>query len=84
MKENPKIASKLSFPPKRWVGSNLEPSFLGRRLAGLQVFLASVLEIRDLKSNPALVDFLCHDKPPETMNYLEANRVRREENSSRM
>ena len=75
IKENPSIASQISFPPKRWVGSNLDPAFLGRRLAGLQVFLASVLEIRDSKSSPALLSFLCLDKPPVGENILEENRV---------
>ena len=76
MKENQLISSKIPFPPKRWVGSNLEPSFLGRRLAGLQVFLASVLEIKDIKSNPALKTFLCLDNPPaDAVNGLESSRV---------
>eukprot|EP00092_Neocalanus_flemingeri_P011938 GFUD01012871.1.p1 GENE.GFUD01012871.1~~GFUD01012871.1.p1 ORF type:complete len:519 (+),score=122.27 GFUD01012871.1:203-1759(+) len=74
-KENPKLVSQLPLPPKRWVGSNLEPAFLGRRLAGLQVFLASVLEIKDLKSSPALLSFLCLDKPPVEQDRLEANRA---------
>eukprot|EP00090_Calanus_glacialis_P023668 TRINITY_DN36648_c0_g1_i4.p1 TRINITY_DN36648_c0_g1~~TRINITY_DN36648_c0_g1_i4.p1 ORF type:complete len:489 (-),score=146.93 TRINITY_DN36648_c0_g1_i4:102-1568(-) len=76
MKENQQNLSKISFPPKRWVGSNLEPSFLGRRLACLQVFLASVLEIKDIKSNPALQSFLCLDKPPaDAVNGLESSRA---------
>eukprot|EP00092_Neocalanus_flemingeri_P070388 GFUD01086394.1.p1 GENE.GFUD01086394.1~~GFUD01086394.1.p1 ORF type:complete len:510 (+),score=122.49 GFUD01086394.1:579-2108(+) len=74
-KENRKLVSQLPLPPKRWVGSNLEPAFLGRRLAGLQVFLASVLEIKDLKSSPALLSFLCLDKPPVEQDRLEANRA---------
>ena len=74
-KENTEITSQISFPPKRWVGSNLDPAFLGRRLAGLQVFLASVLEIRELKSSPALLAFLCLDKPPVGENMLEKNMV---------
>ena len=33
--------SGFAFPPKRYVGSNLDPTFLGRRLSCLQVFLSS-------------------------------------------
>ena len=45
-------------------------------MAGLQVFLASVLAIKDLKSNPALVSFFCLEKPPvAVVNSLEENRV---------
>eukprot|EP00092_Neocalanus_flemingeri_P006599 GFUD01007117.1.p1 GENE.GFUD01007117.1~~GFUD01007117.1.p1 ORF type:complete len:320 (+),score=85.31 GFUD01007117.1:80-1039(+) len=73
MKENKSIADQLHFPPKRWVGSNLDPIFLGRRLAGLQVFLASALEINDLKKSPALLSFLCLDSPPVGRNGLETN-----------
>ena len=39
--ESPSLAPRIPFPPKRWVGSNLEPAFLGRRLAGLQVIWLS-------------------------------------------
>jgi len=76
LKENQQFVSKISFPPKRWVGSNLEPSFLGRRLAGLQVFLASLLDIPGIKSNTVVESFLCLDKPPlDAVNDLESNRA---------
>ena len=75
MKENPKLACQLSFPPKRWIGSNLEPTFLGRRFAGLQVFLAAILERKELKSSPDLLSFLCLYKAPEDGLGKEANRV---------
>jgi len=76
IKGNQQALSKIPFPPKRWVGSNLEPSFLGRRLAGLQVFLASLLEVQDIKSNPLFESFLCLDKPPlDALNGLESNRA---------
>jgi len=75
IKSYPAIASQLSFPPKRWIGSNLEPKFLGRRLAGLQVFLASVLEIKTLKLSTAMLAFLCLDKPVVDRNSQEENRA---------
>jgi len=76
LKESPGLGPRLPFPPKRWVGSNLEPAFLGRRLAGLQVFLASVLEDSSLRGSPALASFLCLDqRPPVGGNGLEANRA---------
>jgi len=76
MKDSQQFISKIPFPAKRWVGSNLEPSFLGRRLAGLQVFLASLLEIPEIKTNPVLQSFLCLDKPPvDAVNGLESNRA---------
>ena len=62
LKETPSTASRIPFPPKRWVGSNLEPAFLGRRLAGLQVFLATAMEDQELGSSPALGEFLCLDQ----------------------
>jgi len=76
LKENQQFVAKISFPPKRWVGSNLEPSFLGRRLAGLQVFLASLLDIPGIKSHTVVESFLCLDKPPlDAVNDLESNRA---------
>jgi len=59
LKESPSLAPRIPFPPKRWVGSNLEPAFLGRRLAGLQVFLATVMEDSEMRRSPALSNFLC-------------------------
>jgi len=75
VKNYPAIASQLSFPPKRWIGSNIEHKFLGRRLAGLQVFLASVLEIQTLKLSTAMQAFLCLDKPVVDRNSQEENRA---------
>jgi len=75
-KEHQSALSKIPFPPKRWVGSNLEPSFLGRRLAGLQVFLASILEISSVRQSQVVQSFLCLDKPPvDDLNGLESSRV---------
>jgi len=62
IKESPSLAPRVPFPPKRWVGSNLEPAFLGRRLAGLQVFLATVMEDSEMRRSPALSNFLCLDQ----------------------
>jgi len=62
IKESPSLAPRIPFPPKRWVGSNLEPAFLGRRLAGLQVFLATVMEDVEMMRSPALSRFLCLDQ----------------------
>jgi len=62
IKESPSVAPRIPFPPKRWVGSNLEPAFLGRRLAGLQVFLATVMEDAEMRRSPALANFLCLDQ----------------------
>jgi len=76
LKEYQSALSKFPFPPKRWVGSNLEPSFLGRRLAGLQVFLASILEISSVRQSQGVQSFLCLDKPPvDDLNGLESSRV---------
>ena len=75
IKEHPSRESQLHFPPKRWVGSNLEPTFLGRRLAGLQFFLATILEIRELKSSKVLQSFLCPNKPISGQPCLQDNKV---------
>ena len=64
LKEAQGNSPKIPFPPKRWVGSNLDPAFLGRRLAGLQVFLATVMEDAELRRSPALTAFLCLDQRP--------------------
>jgi len=75
VKEHPALESQLPFPPKRWIGSNLEPTFLGRRLAGLQFFLVSVLEIKALLSNQVVRSFLCLDKTNSGQSTFQENRV---------
>jgi hypothetical protein len=73
LKEAPSLAPRIPFPPKRWVGSNLDPAFLGRRLAGLQVFLATAME-GELRRSPALGAFLCLEQRPAG-GGLEASRA---------
>jgi len=75
IKENQASAPKLAFPSKRWVGSNFDPTFLGRRLAGLQVFLGNILDVKALKTNKALMEFLCLDKPPVGQTGIEDKRA---------
>ena len=58
IRENQELVSSLPFPSKRFFGSNLDQTFLGRRLEGLQVFLGTVLEMKDLKKSKALQSFL--------------------------
>jgi len=75
MKDCPSKESELPFPPKRWVGSNLEPTFLGRRLAGLQFFLATVMEEKELRQSPAVQAFLCVSRPLSGQTYPQENKV---------
>ena len=58
IRENPELVSSLPFPSKRFFGSNLDQAFLDRRLEGLQVFLGTVIEMKDLKQSKALQSFL--------------------------
>lgn len=75
IKEFPSKESDLPFPPKRWVGSNLEPTFLGRRLAGLQFFLATVLEVTELRQSSAVLAFLSISRPLSGQSYPLENKV---------
>jgi len=75
IKEFPSKESELPFPPKRWVGSNLEPTFLGRRLAGLQFFLATVLEVTELRQSPGVLAFLSVSRPLSGQSYPLENKV---------
>ena len=61
IKKNPELVSSLPFPSKRFFGSNLDQTFLDRRLEGLQVFPGTVLEMKDLKKDKALQSFLSMD-----------------------
>jgi len=65
LKEFPCV-SGFAFPPKRYVGSNLDPTFLGRRLSCLQVFLSSVLGLKEVCNHPSLITFLCLSTPAPT------------------
>merc|ERR1719365_123340 len=71
IKESPSLAPRIPALPKRWVGSNLEPAFLGRRLAGLQVFLATVMEDSEMRRSPALENFLCLNDQQRTVPATE-------------
>ena len=76
LQEFPTQVSPIPFPPKRWVGSNLEPGFLGRRLSGLQLFLGSLLEVKEVLGHPGLVAFLCLDTPSCSDDVtMESSRV---------
>merc|ERR1711974_313441 len=48
-----------------------EPAFLGRRLAGLQVFLATVMEDSEVRRSPALANFLCLNDQQRTVGTTE-------------
>lgn len=65
--------SSLAFPPKRWVGSNLEPSFLGRRLACLQVFLGCLTEVKEINHHPSFLSFLCLETPSHSDDVIQDN-----------
>jgi len=57
-KEYPEYSTDLDIPPKRWIGNNLEPTFLSRRLVGLQMYLTKLLEKEVLLQNYGVRYFL--------------------------
>ena len=58
LRENLKLDSSPSFPSKSFFGSNLDQKLIERRLEGLQEFLGTVLEMKDLKKSKAFHSFL--------------------------
>lgn len=54
----PMAIDDIYFLPKRWLGCSLDPGFIQRRRAGLQTFLRSITEEKQLQSAPELIKFL--------------------------
>ena len=67
-KENLSLVSALPFPQKQLFRSNLDRNILQERLAGLKLFLGSVLKCKELKTSKAFQLFL-NLSPDENSNH---------------
>lgn len=68
-------AVNFVLPPKKWLGSNFNPSFLDERLHGLQKFVQSVLACKDISNSKHVRLFFCLDDPPGAYDSLEESRA---------
>ena len=72
-KEFPEV--DLDLPPKKWLGDNFDPQFIGKRIAGLSKYLKSLIKHTQVAESQAVKRFLCLDKPPHRASSLSSNRV---------
>ena len=70
--------SVFTLPPKRWIGNNYDPIFIGHRIQGLNKFLRQILETSpsEIRDSSLIRDFLCLDSPPHRATSLSSCRVR--------
>ena len=74
-KEFPLLALDLDLPPKKWLGDNFDPVFIGKRMVGLKKFLKNILNYHEVSESSAFKRFLCLDKPPHRASSLSSTRV---------
>jgi len=69
--------SGLGLPPKRWIGNNYDPVFIGHRIEGFNTFLKQILEtsLTEIRDSSLVRDFLCLDSPPNRASSLSSCRV---------
>ncbi|XP_069700877.1 sorting nexin-16 [Periplaneta americana] len=66
---------KLTLPRKRWFGDNFDPNFLEDRINGLQCFVNTILEHRQVYTAPSVQDFFCLNEPPTYAESVEESRA---------
>ncbi|XP_028410185.1 uncharacterized protein LOC114532792 isoform X2 [Dendronephthya gigantea] len=66
---------KLHLPPKRRLGDNFNPEFIARRAQGLQNFIRTILQHRNLRMSRETREFFCLDEPPGPFDSLEESRA---------
>ena len=69
--------SVIQLPPKRWIGNNFDPVFIGHRIEGLNKFLKQILESgsAEIRDSNLVRDFLCLDSPHNRSSSLSSCRV---------
>lgn len=60
----------LALPKKKWFGNNFSSAFLDSRIAGLQVFINTILSNAEMRKSPAVREFFCLDEPPMFSNEI--------------
>lgn len=60
----------LALPKKKWFGNNFSSAFLDSRIAGLQVFINTILSNTEMRKSPAVREFFCLDEPPMFSNEI--------------
>jgi hypothetical protein len=65
------------LPPKRWIGNNYDPVFIGHRIEAFNTFLKQILEtsLTEIRYSSLVRDFLCLDSPPNRASSLSSCRV---------
>ena len=66
----------FDLPPKKWLGDNFDPVFLGRRISGLGKYLKRIMHHPEASECAAFRRFLCMDKPPQRACSISSSRVR--------
>ena len=74
-KEFPLVAPDLDLPPKKWLGDNFDPVFIGKRMLGLSKYLKNIFNYHEVSESSAFKRFLCLDKPPHRASSLSSTRV---------
>ncbi|TRY61018.1 hypothetical protein TCAL_07871 [Tigriopus californicus] len=66
----------FEFPPRKWLGNQFDPLFLGRRIQRLQGFLSNVLDDPEVRDHEIVRHFFCFDAPPNRTSIpLEFDRA---------
>jgi sorting nexin-16 len=65
----------LTLPKKKWFGNNFSQGFLDSRVAGLQTFINTILENKQMRSNSLVREFFCLDEPPSFSESMEDCKV---------
>ena len=65
----------LELPPKRWLGNNFDPVFIGKRLFRLQEFIDDIFSDEELTSSIEVRNFFSIDNPPNKQVAMEFDRV---------
>ncbi|XP_054275146.1 sorting nexin-16 [Macrosteles quadrilineatus] len=71
--EFPKIV--LTLPRKRWFGNNFSLPFIEERIKGLQSFIDSIVNNKELMESKTIRDFFCLDEPPSYSEIGEESRA---------
>ena len=69
------LVTDLDLPPKKWLGDNFHPVFIGKRMVALEKYLRSLFNYPEVADSKAVKRFLCLDKPPHRASSLSSSRV---------
>lgn len=65
----------IELPPKRWLGNNFDPVFIGHRIKGLQKFIRQITNEEGVQDSRAVAEFFCLNEPPHNYNNIDSDRV---------